>query len=312
MVNSKIEWTDHTWNWSQRCPGCPDSMELGCKHCYARERAKRWRLDFSTPKRTGKETFYMPMTSGAIRTDDTIFTLSLGDFFHPLNDPIRPEAWDIVINTPFIYLILTKFPELILDRLPKNFEQHLDHVMLGFTAENQAMYNKRFVQMNRIKNKFDNELRIFSSMEPFLGPIVTTIEWKNDLVFDTLQGEIISKTSGCIVTDEAPFLDWVIVGGETGPSARPMNPEWVRSIRNQCQLAGTPFFFKSWGEWIPSYDAGYRSEEPAEHHQTIGQRWVKHEFEFPDGQRMVRVGKKAAGNLLDGVVWNQLPGGERS
>jgi protein gp37 len=81
-------------------------------------------------------------------------------------------------------------------------------------------------------------------------------------------------------------IDWVIVGGESGPGARPMHPDWARSIRNQCVDAGVSFFFKQWGEWIHNY------------------------FDMPKeiaGWYPERVGKKNAGRLLDGVEWNQFP-----
>ncbi len=93
-----------------------------------------------------------------------------------------------------------------------------------------------------------------------------------------------------------PRLDWVIVGGETGPGARPMHPDWARSLRDQCQAAGVPFFFKSWGEWWPS---GPRIVENA-HMVMFG------------NDPMYRVGKKAAGHLLDGVEWRQTPQKEAS
>ena len=118
-------------------------------------------------------------------------------------------------------------------------------------------------------------------------------------------------------------IHWVIAGGESGPRARPMHPAWVRSIRDQCQAAGVPFFFKQWGEWFPSaqYDcdtgmphltgrkeiylgpAGevVRTASPFEHGQPC---------DVPaDYVSMVRVGKKAAGRLLDGRTWDEMPEG---
>jgi protein gp37 len=87
------------------------------------------------------------------------------------------------------------------------------------------------------------------------------------------------------------FLDHVIVGGETGPRARPMHPDWVRGIRDQCQAVGVPFFFKSWGEWLPQIVASLD-------HKTI---------RLDDQWYAVRFGKKIAGYLLDGREWRELP-----
>lgn len=88
-----------------------------------------------------------------------------------------------------------------------------------------------------------------------------------------------------------PRLDWVIVGGESGPGARPVHPDWVRSLRNQCVRAGVPFFFKQWGEWAP-LDFGGDVRPGQEIRPDIG---------------MIRVGKKAAGRLLSGSTWDQMP-----
>ncbi|MGI5999242.1 MAG: DUF5131 family protein [Lutispora sp.] len=93
---------------------------------------------------------------------------------------------------------------------------------------------------------------------------------------------------------EAPTIDWAICGGETGPGARPMHPDWVRSLRSQCQAAGVPFFFKQHGEWL---------------HETQGIDF--HEghkyYVWPDESMSFRVGKKAAGRILDGRMWDEMP-----
>jgi protein gp37 len=88
-------------------------------------------------------------------------------------------------------------------------------------------------------------------------------------------------------------VDWVICGGETGPGARPMHPEWVRSARDQCRDAGVPFFFKQWGEWNPDNKGICR-----------GIRTQKLE-----GVVLYRIGKKAAGRSLDGEAWDEMPEG---
>lgn len=91
-------------------------------------------------------------------------------------------------------------------------------------------------------------------------------------------------------------ISWCIVGGESGPNARPMHPDWVRSLRDQCQAAGVPFFLKQWGEW--------EEETFSDEHAAIPDSRT---FAFGDGVTMVRTGKKAAGRLLDGKTWNELP-----
>ena len=108
--------------------------------------------------------------------------------------------------------------------------------------------------------------------------------------------------------EEDAMLDWVVVGGESGPGARPMHQDWARSIRDECQKAGVPFFFKQFGEWAPFIDNG-----PIPVHL---QSWLKHvsmrgEIRLGDAEDgdecMGRVGKKQAGRLLDGQEWSEFP-----
>lgn len=89
-------------------------------------------------------------------------------------------------------------------------------------------------------------------------------------------------------------LDWVICGGESGPGARPMHPDWVRSLRDECVEAEVPFFFKQWGEWAQKL---YFVNGPKAHGSYV----------FPDGKLVVKLGKKAAGRELDGREWNEFP-----
>jgi protein gp37 len=99
-------------------------------------------------------------------------------------------------------------------------------------------------------------------------------------------------------------IDWVIVGGESGPGARPMHPDWARSLRDECQAAGVAFFFKQWGEWVESR-AGERFDAVL---HPDGHRPDRYDRTHPVGSVfMRRVGKKAAGRLLDGRTWDELP-----
>jgi protein gp37 len=102
---------------------------------------------------------------------------------------------------------------------------------------------------------------------------------------------------------ETPSLNWVILGGGSGPGARPMHPDWVRAVRDQCQEAGVPFFFKQWGEWIPG-------DQGLDVYGKLAKDWKPskgnfHKWDFSLGS--FRIGKKAAGRMLDGQVWDQTP-----
>lgn len=148
------------------------------------------------------------------------------------------------------------------------------------------------------------------SCEPLLGPVDFINrrgpEVRNGKVWteDWLRG----KKGDCT----GPKLDWVIVGGETGPGARPMHPDWVRSIRDQCKAAGVPFFFKAWGDWAPTGPAS-ATQAYVSHD---GRWWPMSkvaEIESMDrGQVMYRVGRKEAGRVLDGVEHNEYPAPEES
>lgn len=171
----------------------------------------------------------------------------------------------------------------------------LPNVWLGVSAEDQKWANVRIPVL------LDTPAAIrFVSAEPLLGPIDLG-RWMNAVDWPECWGdhEPSDECGRCIRPD------WVIVGGESGPKARPMHPDWARSIRNQCTSAGVAYLFKQWGEWAPNgfwrEDTGKPSPSPREH-------------TFPDGGRngflplMARVGKKAAGRELDDRTWDEFPG----
>jgi len=126
---------------------------------------------------------------------------------------------------------------------------------------------------------------------------------------------------------EGPRIDWVIVGGESGPGARPMHPDWVRSIRDQCQAAGAPFFFKQWGEWSTSEQCGVHNGQLSSRRFEFESRRFAADgtpyeprsdrgpadprgpggFAMPGMESLIRVGKKRAGRELDGRTWDEMP-----
>ncbi|TFI40195.1 DUF5131 family protein [Diaphorobacter sp. DS2] len=156
---------------------------------------------------------------------------------------------------------------------------------LGATIVNQAEADRDIPKL------LDIPARVrFLSMEPLLGPV--------DL---TSHGDPLCRCSGCLSMahqyPESPGLqriDWVIVGGESGPNARPMSPEWARSLRDQCRAAGVPFLFKQWGEWIPML--GQAEGLP-----------VRKKIVMPDHWVMGFAGKKVTGRQLDGQLHDAWP-----
>jgi protein gp37 len=179
--------------------------------------------------------------------------------------PWRERLWGLIEATPSLdWLLLTKRPHNVRSMTPWG-DTWPENVWLGTTVENQTWADKR------IPSLLENPAKVrFLSCEPLLG----ILDLEN--YFDP---------------SPSRSLHWVIAGGESGARSRPMNPEWVRSLRNTCQQAGVAFHFKQWGHWAP------------EELLTEQQRNV---IVF-EGQRLAAVGKGKAGRSLDGRTWDELP-----
>ena len=251
--NSSIEWTDSTWN---PVTGC-DVVSPGCKNCYAKTFAERWRGVPGHPYEQGfdlrlwPDRLELPLKWKEPRT---IFVNSMSDLFHErVPDEFIQRVFDIMIQADHhVFQVLTKRSERmrLWTRARYRFinERSLKpilpkHIWLGVSIENQTF-------TKRIPHLLDTPARVrFLSIEPLLGEV--------NLFARFLSG-----------------IHWVIVGGESGPGARPMKTEWVRAIQRKCDKYEVPFFFKQWGAFNK------------------------------DGER---VGKKAAGRRLSGRTWNAMP-----
>ena len=175
----------------------------------------------------------------------------------------------------------------------------LPNVWLGVSAEDQANADARIPLLL----KTPAAVR-FVSAEPLLGPINFR---KCGVGFCRCQAddEFVHKhyaepphsCARCNACEAFTGLDWVIVGGESGPGSRPMDPNWARSIRDQCVSGRVAFFLKQYGDWAPCYPGS--SWEP-----TDSMPW----HYFPGGPKVWRCGKARAGRGLDGSTWNQMPG----
>lgn len=347
--NSKIEWCDASWN---PIAGCTP-ISPGCANCYAASGAIRLAAMgqakyAGTAERRGKVAVF----TGKINFDDealliplrkrkptTWFVNSMSDLFH---EAVPFEFIDRVFAVMALcpqhtFQVLTKRPERMAEYLadPQElvlrlvdqfvpivgrnapFEGQgrtdwmaertamlpLPNVWLGTSCEDQQRADERIPHLLRCPAAVR-----FLSLEPLLGPIELG-QWL-DPVCDG--GE-----SGVCDGDCYPArIGWVITGGESGPRARPMHPDWVYSLRDQCAAASVPFFFKQWGEWqpvAPIYDdEGYEAriaeaiEQRCEIIDREGALWP--EFQPPVGAWMMeRLGKKRAGRLLDGVEHNGMP-----
>ncbi len=324
-----ISWAHHTFNpWI----GCTKYAEQGlmseaCRNCYAEALDARWGY---TPEgwgkgkpraRTSKENWLKPVTwhkaaararkcagcghewRAALETSDwtcvkcgraglrpqrRVFCASLADW---LDDEV-PVEWlgDLMARiheTPYLtWLLLSKRVRLWRERMEllaamgigspgsgyaRNWLDGIPprNVWMGATVESQGWANRRIPVLLEIP-----AVARFLSVEPMLEAV--------DLAYAAFNG-----------ADAMPGLYWVIVGGESGRAARPMHPDWVRDLRDQCSRAGVAFHFKQWGEWLPE-DHGGRG---------------KHSIRFSSGvdMRTYRVGVDKAGRLLDGREWNGVP-----
>jgi len=211
--NSKIEWTECTWN---PVTGCT-KISAGCKNCYAERMALRLQAMGQRNYRNGFDvTIHPHMLDLPLkwRNPRKIFVNSMGDMFHRLVPyDFVAKSFSIMTKTSqHQFQLLTK-RSLRLQRLACDLPWP-QNVYAGVTVET-ADYLERVDQLRQTPAAVK-----FLSLEPLLGPIHNL---------------------------DLTGIDWVIVGGESGPKARPMKPEWVIDIRNQCLATGVPFFFKQWG-----------------------------------------------------------------
>lgn len=242
--NSAIEWTTHTWR------GCT-RVSPGCAHCYMFKEQLRYKLPPGPDivVRTSKSIWNKPKRwqRQAEETGDQIqvFTCSWSDWFHVDADAWREEAWEVIRMTPNLnYQVLTKRSERIEECLPEDWGEGYPNVWLGVSVENNRW-------RSRISDLLDVPAKVrFISAEPLLGPL--------DLSFPP------EKYLAPVLEDG---IDWVIVGGESGPKCRPMDLDWARKLRDECQRTGTAYFLKQLG--------GHPNKRGEEEAILDGRRWTE-------------------------------------
>lgn len=267
--NSKIEWTHHTFNpWI----GCT-KVSPACDNCYAETwdqryeggihwgpKAPRRRTsigNWNKPKKWDKQA-----AQEGIRY--RVFCASLADVFdNKIQDDWRADLWALIRETKNLdWLLLTKRPQNIAKMLPQDWGYGYSNVWLGTTVENQEEANRR------IPHLLNNPAKIrFLSCEPLLGPVDLESAWYGESALDSecwgdcrwckngkpaLYNCQNNKQSSAEFEKGKSGIDWVITGGESGPNFRAADPEWFRSLRDQCLAAGVPFLFKQWEGKTPS------------------------------------------------------------
>lgn len=330
--DSKIEWCDDTVNpWV----GCA-RVSPACTHCYAEGMDARFKFGGATNWGPGAPRFIR--VARAIATLRTIadrsdregrrrrvFLASMADLFEDRDDLVEPRKrlWDelhrLAGDAPRITpLLLTKRPEVMAAWAAEHGWPA--GCAAGTTAEDQRRLDERIVHLVKVPARVR-----FLSMEPLLEAVDLRLErctscggsggrpggWPHDGL-DVDCGECDGRGWWQSHPDGrhtlTRLIDWVIAGGESGPHARPMHPDWARFIRDQCEAAGVPFFFKQWGEWVPDQPQPGQSDAP-------GSGWwaMRADGSRPSGpadsgvQWMRRAGKKKAGRLLDGRTHDGVP-----
>ncbi len=333
---TRIEWTDRTFNpWI----GCT-KVDAACAHCYAEreDHLHKWTLDgwgkgnprYKTSPGNWKGPVHWQFDAAREGRRIKVFCASLADWL----DEEAPVEWlvellALIRLTPDLdWQLLTKRPQNFLPRINaamKFIEDHapragfdelhewlLDwvapahnkhlpaNVWIGVSAGTRLGCGQRIAQALRIPARVR-----FLSCEPMLEAIDLRALYAEVTAVPGIIGQ-----PGCEIMRTAYSalecgvaipgkLDWVICGGESGPHARPMHPDWARGLRDQCAQAGVPFFFKQWGEWLPDMQFdGHRTGKPIPSGTIV--RCI-------DGLDLYRVGKRAAGWLLDGVEHHAFP-----
>ena len=358
--HTEIEWTDATWNVITGC----SVVSPGCTNCYAMKLAGTRLRNHSSRAGLTRDTKAGPVWTGEIRFNEqwldqpmrwsrprTIFVCAHGDLFaQGVTDDMLDKVFAVMALAPqHVFQVLTKRPERMRDycRRTDERERHpsmtvaalmaatgrwntpaldlriwpLPNVWLGVSVEDQTRANERIPVL------LDTPAAVrWISAEPLLGPIQIAEYLPNPLWND-------------LPSWRSPELDWIVAGGESGPGARPMHPDWVRSIRDQCAAASVAFLFKQWGQWAPicemseaATDRCYRSNRRAkdgECQDTLDEIYgrtgiVQSHVLHQDGSRhdntapmafqqgtgamtMFAIGKKAAGRELDGVTHDGFP-----
>lgn len=321
---TKIEWTSATWNPVRGCA----VVSPGCTNCYAMKLAHRFSGKGKPYAGLTKMTKGGPVWTGEVRTVPEllywplrkkkpmrIFVNSMSDLFHEdVDAAFIDRVFAVMALSPqHTFQVLTKRPQRMRDYMLHPLRRqrmagavmpisnmlalkHRTHkarikmadferafppgdappwpnVWLGVSVEDQARADERIPLLLQTPAAVR-----WISAEPLLGPVSLT-RWTG-------------PHPTWPIPEFGPWLNWVVVGGESGPGARPMHPDWARSLRDQCAAAGVPYFFKQWGAWMPAEDYLRTGDTTIGHRTTAG---------------FVKVGKSRAGRILDGRTHDEYP-----
>ncbi|WP_201463679.1 phage Gp37/Gp68 family protein [Brevundimonas aurantiaca] len=324
--HTPIEWTDATWNIVTGC----SLVSPGCTNCYAMKLAGTRLRDHPSRQGLTDDSKAGPVWNGQVRFNAQwldqplrwtkprkIFVCAHGDLFHDgVSDDWLDQIFAVMALCPqHAFQILTKRPERMRDYLtqacgriadriiamrrargdrdmvlaplahvaPGSPWWPLPNVWLGVSVEDQARADERIPVL------LDTPAAVrWISAEPLLGPVtIRDAMWAGE---------------GDPAANLDASIDWVVAGGESGPGARPMHPDWARALRDLCAGAEVPFLFKQWGDYLPQDQTDASGLEwVAGHSDPRNYDWE------PQGFASIRIGKKVAGRRLDGVLHDAYP-----
>jgi len=342
-ANSKIEWCDHTWNCWRGCAHVhvPGATCSGCDHCYAEAGSKQnpavlgqWGDD-AMRAIAAADYWQLPykwdQQAKAAGERYRVFSLSYGDWLEDRMELVPPRVRmlrTVAETSNLDWLLLTKRPEnwaRLLRECLDNWKSTkygqkrdqaywwaaawlngsaCDNIRVGASVEHQLALEHRMPHLLMIPGP------LFLSLEPLLGPVDVS-PW-----IPSEDGFVATPDGPIHADDGAIYPDWIIAGGESGksPEIRPSHPSWFRQVRGDCQNSSEPiaFFFKQWGEWLPIDEYSpfvHGPDDSVYPHRLL----YRDGTDLPDSSRtdlptsMYRVGKKAAGRLIDGREWSDFP-----
>lgn len=336
MSQTKIEWADKVWN---PVSGCTKVSE-GCRNCYAERMSKRLAGRCGYP---AEDPFRVTLHREKLgeplkwRKPLRIFVNSMSDLFHAdIPDKFIIDILSLIAEASHhTFMILTKRPERMRELLNHetiandvwlqtsrgvNAERSpwpLPNLWLGVTAENQAAADERIPQLLQTPAAVR-----FVSVEPLLSEVNLSRYLKRPICKHwgengdpNIYGRYFWKKQALVGAGWVG-IDWVICGGETGPGARPMHPAWVRDLRDQCRAGGTPFFFKSFGEYVRVGECMNEEDDEEFYSKSSAAGTNVQRLNLQGGMGyhgeksiyMQRIGKKRAGRELDGRTWEEFPG----
>lgn len=324
---SRIEWTESTWN---PVTGC-SKVSQGCKHCYAEREWPRLSAPRPNPNiYTGRQ--FTDVQCHPERLDQPlrwkkprmIFVNSMSDLFHEdVPDSFIVDVFNVMAEAKqHTFQLLTKRPERLRDFMCGTsgagaMAPPIPNIWYGVSVEDQGTADERIPLLRDVPAAVR-----WISAEPLLGPINLRHHFTGSFGRKIMKDNGLKRHAFWEHLMAPASIDWVVVGGESGPSARPTHPEWIRAIRDLCAGAAVPFFFKQWGEWAPrsgcyhtmpdgksfsDLDPGAEKWPCIRLTESAGNGRNLHDCDGGDDAYMQKVGKKLAGNLFQGIEHNAYP-----